>query len=271
MPADKGLNAENRKSDPVSSDPGSAVGQCSEKWIQSVECLERQMQNTAAFRSRHNRPFITLSYAQSIDGSIASRNKEPIALSGPKSSVLTHRIRACCDSILIGIGTVLADNPQLSVRKIKGQNPQPVILDTHLRTPLDSKLVLRNDMNPWIINGQNNSNERVRALKGAGARPIRCSTDRDGKIDLNALMSLLSDMKINSIMVEGGAQVITSFVNSQLVDQFIITITPKLVGGLQVLNSERFKAAPYLNFKQVHYQHLDDDIIMWARPGWETR
>lgn len=100
---------------------------------------------------------------------------------------------------------------------------------------------------------------------------MRCSTGRDGKINLNALMNLLSDMKINSIMVEGGAQVITSFVNSQLVDQFIITITPKLVGGLQVLNSERFKAAPYLDFKQVHYQHLDDDIIMWARPGWGTR
>ena len=126
-------------------------------------------------------------------------------------------------------------------------------------------------MNPWIINGQNNSNEKIRALESVGAKPMRCSTGRDGRIDLNALMSLLSNMKINSIMVEGGAQVITSFVNSKLVDQFIITITPKLVGGLQVLNSERFKAVPYLNFKQVHYQHLDDDIIMWARPGWETR
>jgi len=271
MPVEKRSDSESVKSGPAAKDPGTMVEQGSPKWIQSVECLERQLKDTAAFRARHNRPFIAVSYAQSIDGSIASRNKEPIALSGPKSSLLTHQIRACCDSILIGIGTVLADNPRLSVRKIIGQNPQPVILDTHLRTPLDSKLVQRKDMHPWIINAQDNSNKRVRDLQSAGARPMQCSTGRDGKINLNALMNLLSDMKINSIMVEGGAQVITSFVNSQLVDQFIITITPKLVGGLQVLNSERFKAAPYLDFKQVHYQHLDDDIIMWARPGWGTR
>ena len=271
MPADKRLGKQRIKDSPVSADAGNRVGRRAENWIQSIECLKSQMQDAAEFRARYNRPFVTVSYAQSIDGSIASRSKEPIALSGPRSLVLTHQIRACCDSILIGIGTVLADNPQLSVRKIKGRDPQPVVLDTHLRTPLDSKLVQRNDMNPWIINGQNHSNERIRALENAGAKPLRCSTGHDGKIDLNALMNLLSEMKINSIMVEGGAQVITSFVNSQLVDQFIITITPKLVGGLQVLNSNRFKALPYLDFKQVHYQHLDDDIIMWARPGWGTR
>jgi 3,4-dihydroxy 2-butanone 4-phosphate synthase/GTP cyclohydrolase II len=185
--------------------------------------------------------------------------------------ILTHQIRACFDCILIGIGTVLADNPQLSVRKIKGQNPQPVILDTHLRTPVDSKLVQRKDLSPWIINGRNPSNAKMQALIRAGAKPLRCSTGDDGKIDLFALMKLLSEMKINSIMVEGGAQVISSFVNSQLVDQFVITIAPKLVGGLQILNSTRLKTAPYLDFKQVHYQHLDDDIILWGRPGWGTK
>jgi 3,4-dihydroxy 2-butanone 4-phosphate synthase/GTP cyclohydrolase II len=86
-----------------------------------------------------------------------------------------------------------------------------------------------------------------------------------------ALMNLLSERKINSIMVEGGARVITSFVNSKLVDQFIITITPKLVGGLQVLNSRGLATDLYLDFKQVHYQHLDDDIILWARPEWSAQ
>ena len=122
MPAEKRSDSESVKSGPAAKDPGTLVEQCSPKWIQSVECLERQLKDTAAFRARHNRPFIAVSYAQSIDGSIASRNKEPIALSGPKSSLLTHQIRACCDSILIGIGTVLADNPRLSVRKIRDQN-----------------------------------------------------------------------------------------------------------------------------------------------------
>ncbi|MEJ2285624.1 MAG: RibD family protein [Desulfobacterales bacterium] len=271
MPSAKRLDTGIIKNGPASTQTDTWVEQWAQTGIQSIEGLKIRMQDAAAFRAKYHRPFITVSYAQSVDGSIASRRKEPIALSGPKSLVLTHQIRACCDCILIGIGTVLADNPQLSVRKIKGQNPQPVILDTRLRTPLDSKLVQRKDLNPWIINGQNHSNERTQALRSAGATPLRCSTGPDGKIDLNALMDLLSKMKINSIMIEGGAQVITSFVNSQLVDQFIITITPKLVGGLQVLNSKGIETATYLDLKQVHYQHLDDDIIMWARPGWGAK
>jgi GTP cyclohydrolase II len=271
MPSAKKLDTKISKNGLVSTETENRVEHCAQTGIQSIEDLKIQLQDAAAFRASYNRPFITVSYAQSIDGSIASRHKKPIALSGPRSLVLTHQIRACCDCILIGIGTVLADNPQLSVRKIKGQNPQPVILDTRLRTPLDSKLVQRKDLNPWIINGQNHLNERTQALRSAGATPLRCSTGPDGKIDLNALMDLLSKMKINSIMIEGGAQVITSFVNSQLVDQFIITITPKLVGGLQVLNSKGIETATYLDLKQVHYQHLDDDIIMWARPGWGAK
>ncbi|MEJ2730266.1 MAG: RibD family protein [Deltaproteobacteria bacterium] len=271
MSSDKRFNAEISKNGPISADRESRFAKCVETGIRSIEGLNVQMQETAAFRARYKRPFIAVSYAQSIDGSIASRHKEPIALSGPKSLVLTHQIRACCDCILIGIGTVLADDPRLSVRKIKGRNPQPVILDTRLRTPLDSKLVQRRDLAPWIINGLNHSNKRIQALESAGAKPLQCSTGDDGRIDLYALMNLLSEMKINSVMVEGGARVITSFVNSRLVDQFIITITPKLVGGLQVLNSRGLATAPYLDFKQVHYQHLDDDIVLWARPAWRAQ
>jgi riboflavin biosynthesis pyrimidine reductase len=99
---------------------------------------------------------------------------------------------------------------------------------------------------------------------------LACATGPDGKIDLFALMDLLAAMKINSVMVEGGARVITSFVNARLVDQFIITIAPKLVGGLPVLNSRELELAQHLVCDQVHYQHLGNDIIVWARPGWKT-
>ncbi|MEE9496462.1 MAG: RibD family protein [Desulfobacterales bacterium] len=239
--------------------------------IQSIEDLKKQLQYAEAFRTRYQRPFIAVSYAQSVDGSIASRNRAQIALSGPKALVLTHQIRACCDSVLIGIGTVLADNPQLTVRMVEGKNPQPIILDTHLRTPLNAKLVQRTDLRIWIINGRNNTDKQKQTFTEAGARPLPCTTGDDGKIDLFALMDLLAKMKINSIMVEGGAQVITSFLNSKLVDQFIITITPKLVGGLQAINSNGLKMSHYLDLDQIRYQHLGNDIIMWARPTWETQ
>ena len=237
--------------------------------IQSIEDLKAQLHYAARFRAKYNRPFITVSYAQSIDGSIASRNNEPLELSGPQSWTLTHQVRAVCDAILIGIGTVLADDPQLSVRRVDGKNPQPVILDTHLRTPLDAKCVRRDDTSAWLINAKTNSIAKRRTLEKGGARPLTCATGPDGKIDLFALMDLLTAMKINSVMIEGGARVITSFVNAKLVDQFIITIAPKLVGGLPVLNSRGLEIAQYLECKQVHYQHLGNDIIVWARPGWK--
>jgi 3,4-dihydroxy 2-butanone 4-phosphate synthase/GTP cyclohydrolase II len=238
--------------------------------IESIEDLKAQLLFAAQFRAKYDRPFITVSYAQSIDGSIASRNNEPLELSGPQSWMLSHQVRAACDAILIGIGTLLADDPLLSVRKVDGKNPQPIVLDTHLRTPLDAKCVRRDDASAWLINAETNSISDRRALEKVGARPLACATGPDGKIDLFALMDLLAAMKINSVMVEGGARVITSFVNARLVDQFIITIAPKLVGGLPVLNSRELELAQHLVCDQVHYQHLGNDIIVWARPGWKT-
>jgi GTP cyclohydrolase II len=237
--------------------------------IESIEDLKACLSASEAFRARHNRPFITISYAQSVDGSIASRNRLPIRLSGPESAVLTHQIRAASDSILIGIGTLLADDPRLTVRLAEGRNPQPIILDTHLRTPLSARLVTQSDLSPWIINARNNRGNRVEALKNAGATPLPCITGRGGKIDLHALMTMLAEMQVNSIMVEGGAKVITSFVHSRLIDQFIITVSPRLVGGLPVIDSNGLDLNTNLTLGNLSYQRLGNDLIIWTRPDWK--
>jgi 3,4-dihydroxy 2-butanone 4-phosphate synthase/GTP cyclohydrolase II len=203
-----------------------------------------------------------------VDGSIATRNRQPIGLSGPKSMLLTHQIRACSDAILIGIGTILADDPRLNVRLVDGKNPQPIILDTHLRTPVNAKLVKRPDTRPWLINAAGPDNKRFQALCGAGTTPIDCNTSADGKIDLQSLMQILSVRGINSVMVEGGAQVITSFVNARLVDQFVVTISPRFIGGLSVLNSNGMHVDTNLELTEVSYRSLGDDLIIWAQPKW---
>ena len=254
----------------VTAEAGNIVEHYAETRIQSIEDLKTQLHYAAQYRVKYNRPFITVSYAQSIDGSIASRKNKPIELSGPQSWKLTHQIRAACDAILVGIGTVLADDPQLSVRHVDGKNPQPIILDTRLRTPLHAKCVQREDMRSWLINGNTDATAKARTFDKVGAKAISCATGPDGKIDLWALMELLTHRKVNSLMVEGGARVITSFVNAKLVDLFIITIAPKLVGGLQVLNSRGLEIAQFLNCEHVHYQQLGNDIIVWARPGWKS-
>ena len=270
MRSNKSLKTEQNRDTGTTAEASNIVEHYANTRIQSIEDLRAQLHYAAQYRSKYNRPFITVSYAQSIDGSIASRKNEPLELSGPQSWKLTHQIRAACDAILVGIGTVLADDPELSVRHVDGKNPQPIILDTHLRTPLHAKCVQRNDTRSWLINGKTESIAKIGALEKVGAKAISCATGPDGKIDLMALMDLLTHRKINSIMVEGGARVITSFVNAKLVDQFIITIAPKLVGGLQVLNSRGLEVAQFLDCEHVHYQQLGNDIIVWARPAWKS-
>ena len=237
--------------------------------IESIEDLRTCLSNSKAFRARQKRPFITVSYAQSLDGSIASKNRLPIQLSGPESAVLTHQIRAANDTILIGVGTLLADDPRLTVRLAEGSNPQPIVLDTHLRTPVSARLVTQSDLSPWIINSKDNHNDQMGALKNAGATPLPCSTGRDGKIDLHALMAMLAEMQVNSIMVEGGAKVITSFVHSRLIDQFIITVSPRLVGGLPVIDANGLNLNTNLTLAHVSYQRLGNDLIIWTRPHWK--
>ena len=236
--------------------------------IESIEDFRACLSNSRAFRARHNRPFITVSYAQSLDGSIASKNRLPIQLSGPESAVLTHQIRAVNDTILIGVGTLLADDPCLTVRLVEGGNPQPIVLDTHLRTPVSARLVSQSDLSPWIINSQDNHIEQMEALKNAGATPLPCATSRHGKIDLHALMAILDEKQVNSIMVEGGAKVITSFVNAELIDQFIITVSPRLVGGLPAIESNGLNLNSTLMLGHISYQRLGNDLILWTRPDW---
>ncbi|MBW2429349.1 MAG: RibD family protein [Deltaproteobacteria bacterium] len=236
--------------------------------IDSIEKLESCLTGAKAFRTRNNRPYIMISYAQSVDGSIATRSRQPIGLSGPQSAVLTHQIRACSSAILIGIGTLLADDPRLNVRLVKGSNPQPIVLDTHLRTPRLAKLLKRADTRPWIINAENDQTQQAQALLKAGSLPICCDTSRDGKIDLHALMKILAQRQVDSIMVEGGAQVITSFINARLVDQFIVTVSPRFVGGLSVINSHGLRSETNLELTEVDYRHMGDDLIIWARPKW---
>jgi riboflavin-specific deaminase-like protein len=165
----------------------------------------------AQFLAEHHRPLVTVSYAQSVDGSIATRNREQLRLSGHQSMVVTHRIRAACDAIVIGINTLLIDNPLLTVRLADGPNPQPIVLDSQLRIPLQARLLERTDLGCWVACTENGDPERISAVENQGAEVIRCRHDRQGRVDLPHLLQQLGERGISSIMVEGGGQVISSF------------------------------------------------------------
>ena len=222
-------------------------------------------------RQSIGRPLVTLSYAQSLDGSIAARRGSPLALSGSESLVLTHKLRAAHDAILVGIGTVLADKPRLNTRLVEGKSPQPVVLDSHLRFPLDVDLLRNRQLPPWVVTTECAAREKQKILEAAGARVLRVPPDTNDQVDLNALLELLADFGINSLMVEGGARVITSFLSERLVDQIVLTLTPVLVGGLRavegllLLDGEGVpNAAHFPRVRILGYKELGTDLVVWG-------
>jgi GTP cyclohydrolase II len=220
--------------------------------------------NARAHRQRTGRPLVTLSYAQSLDGCIAARPGGPLALSGPESLTLTHQLRAAHDAILVGIGTVLADDPRLNVRLVPGQNPQPVVVDSRLRFPSTARLWQTTPL-PWLATTQVDS-PRQQELETKGARVLGLPPSPEGRVDLKALLTQLAEMDINSLMVEGGTGIITSFLAERLVDRLILTIAPVYVGGYHATST---LLQPFPRLRHTHFTQSGNDLIVTGDLIWE--
>jgi 3,4-dihydroxy 2-butanone 4-phosphate synthase/GTP cyclohydrolase II len=207
-------------------------------------------------------PWVTLSYAQSLDGSITAQRGAPLALSGSATLKITHSLRARHSAILIGIGTLLADDPQLNVRLISGADPQPVVLDRQLRFPMEARLLCGNK-SPWIFTTRSAQPEREASLTRAGARVFRSDTELHS---IGDILSILGREGILSVMVEGGAGVITSFLQAQLVDLVVLTIASRLVGGMRGIES--LLADDGSRLDKFGVQRFDEDLLVWGCPRW---
>jgi 3,4-dihydroxy 2-butanone 4-phosphate synthase/GTP cyclohydrolase II len=217
-----------------------------------------------------NRPFVTLSYAQSLDGSITARRGRRTAISGPEAMRLTHQLRARHDAILVGIGTVLVDDPQLTVRLVEGPNPQPVVVDSRLRTPLTAKLLSHPTHKLWIAATDAADADRQVALEAAGAQVIRLPADGKGRVDLVALLDFLAHHDVYNLMVEGGAAVITSFLTQHLVDRLVLTIAPRLMGGVPAIETNgRLSGRALPQLRHAHFQPLGEDLVLVGDVVWD--
>ncbi len=227
--------------------------------------FDRLLARVPARGIKARRPSITISYAQSLDGSIASASGKPLSLSGQESLEMTHHLRAAHDAILVGIGTVLADNPQLTVRHANGEHPQPVILDTYLRTPNDAA-VLEHPRPPIFATGQTPNQARTEEIEQAGGRVLSLQTGADGLIELPALVERQGQIGVTSVMVEGGTRVISSFLRDELADCMVITISPSLVGGRHAVKDLPQDSMPRLG--EPEWVAFGPDLVVWGDVEW---
>ncbi|MFM1896846.1 MAG: hypothetical protein RLZZ385_1920 [Pseudomonadota bacterium] len=221
-----------------------------EQWLS----IEREKFDVA------DRPFVTLSFAQSWDGSIALRSGAALALSGDESLNLTHHLRSLHDGILVGIGTVLADDPQLTVRMSPGPSPQPIVLDSQLRIPATARLCNPDGRRCWVLSSRDGSSR-----SDANLDIISLPGDSQGRVCLNAALKELRHRGIASLMVEGGANVITAFLRQRLVDALVLTVAPTLVGGYKAVNDFGCTEKSHLpRISPLHTRRLGEDLIMWG-------
>lgn len=212
------------------------------------------------------RPFITLAYAQSWGGSITTAQGQAVALSGEASNCLTHQLRSLHDGILVGIQTVLSDDPQLTVRHWRGENPQPIVLDTALRMPSNARLCNHPDKQCWVMTTRTPTDMNL-----PGAQIISVKEDGTPSIPLESALQLLFQRGVKSLMVEGGAKVISAFLRARLVDVVVLTVAPVLLGGYKAINNLGTTTLDELPcIDPLHTERLGNDLIVWGDIRYET-
>ncbi len=178
------------------------------------------------------RPFVVLKAAMSLDGKIATAEGESQWISCEASREEVHRLRHELTGIMAGIGTVQADDPMLNCRIPGGKQPIRIIVDSHLQIPENSKLVSSAKEYPLIVATVENSDAvKKERLEACGAQIVEMPADSDGHVDLNILMERLGEMKIDSILLEGGGRLAEGALQAGIVDKVQFYIAPMLIGG----------------------------------------
>ena len=173
--------------------------------------------------------------ACSLDGKIATVGGKSQWLTGEAARALGHRLRQRLDAIVVGIGTVLADDPQLTTRRPRGQgagrDPIRVVLDSRLRLPLASRMLHLDSAAPtWVATTSQAPKDAIRALEAQGAQVLVLPADA-GRVSLAALLEELGTRQVQSLLVEGGAETLGTFFDQRLVNQFYFFYCPKILGG----------------------------------------
>lgn len=191
-------------------------------------------------------PFVTLKFAQTLDGRIATVSGHSRWISSPSSLKFAHMLRAIHDGILVGSGTIVEDDPELTVRLVKGRHPVRIVVDTRLSLSLDAAVLKNQDKARTIVGATSLADQnKLHELQRMGIETIIVHTDAERRADLGQLLIELGRRNISSVLVEGGAAVITSVLRQRLANRVVVVVAPKIVGkgieavgdlGIQVMD-----------------------------------
>jgi len=218
-------------------------------------------------------PFVTAKFAASLDGKIATRTGQSKWITGDKARDYGHRVRASSDGVLVGINTVLADDPELTARPrgiVQAKQPVRIVVDSKARTPLNAKVL--SAKGACIIAVSDSAEEaKVGALEGRGALVMRCS-GHGALVDLQLLLQKLGQMGYINLLVEGGGTLIGSLMDLRLVDKVLAFLAPVILGGegahtaVAGLGAARIEQGLWLS--DVTVRRLGTDILVkgYVRP-----
>jgi diaminohydroxyphosphoribosylaminopyrimidine deaminase/5-amino-6-(5-phosphoribosylamino)uracil reductase len=223
-------------------------------------------------------PFIILKVAATLDGKIATRNGESQWITGEASRRFVHRLRDQVDGVIVGIGTVLKDDPMLTARIRGGKDPYCVILDSRLRIPEDAQLVKISPARTIVATTELAPRERVEKLEKKGVR-VLIFNSRQGRVDLKPCLSKLGEMGMITLLVEGGSQLNGSFLDQGLIDKIIFFLSPKMIGDPQapgifgghgVINLKEAILLSELKMRKIAEDVLLEGYVIPASPPFGT-
>jgi diaminohydroxyphosphoribosylaminopyrimidine deaminase / 5-amino-6-(5-phosphoribosylamino)uracil reductase len=219
------------------------------------------------------RPFVHLLTAMSLDGKIATRLQDSNGITGPETREFVQQLRSRYDAIMIGVNTVLQDNPTLNCKALRGCDPWRIIIDTEAKSPQNSKIFLRSDPNEprppvLIVIGYGAHEDRLRTLRLAGAEIIHCpdETHEDPRVDLARLMPILYKRGITSVLIEGGATLRGTALEAGIVDKVSFLVAPKLIGGSEATTAVGGEGVAFVHdawpVNRMHMRSLGSDLLI---------
>ena len=231
---------------------------------------ELRKQNEVFFKwIEHKKPFVVLKAAMTLDGKIATATGQSKWITNETSRAYGYKLRDIYDGIMVGINTVIEDNPMLTARVDGGKNPIRIVVDSSLRIDINANVVQDKSAKTIVATTDKADKDKILKLQAQDVDVIVVDKDENDKVDIEKLLDILGQQNICSILVEGGATLSGSFVAKKLVDKVYFFIAPKIVGGKEaktpVAGTGILNLQEALALKDIQIEKLEEDILIIGR------